>query len=151
MNQVEVQFIDTEQISDVTLIEGFCLQILELLKIDNWELSVVLCKDSFIKTLNRDYRGKDEATDVLSFSQEEEMPIPSGLPVIHAGDIIISVDMLKKNSIDFKVDLDEEFKRLLIHGILHLTGLNHFDNNPENEMLAYQEKLLAHVTGVKLF
>ena len=59
-----------------------------------------------------------------------------------AGDIVISVDTLAKNAVEFDVSQDQELKRLLIHGILHLSGMDHSDNSPEQPMLQFQEIVL---------
>ncbi len=155
MNRVDIQFEEIGIISDKTAfakkIRMLCSKIFDILSIMNWELSLVICSDSFIKNLNCDFRGKDEPTDVLSFPQ-----IESSFPVhedgtVYAGDIVISMETLIKNSEKFKVDINEEFTRLLIHGILHLNGYTHSDNNPEQEMLVIQEDILKKFTGVKIF
>ena len=62
-----------------------------------------------------------------------------------AGDIVISIDTLLTNCTEFAVTLNEELKRLLVHGILHLNGMDHSDNSPEQEMLIFQEKLLKEM------
>lgn len=131
-----------------------CNNILKLLKIDNWEISVVICDDFFIRAINKEYRDKDESTDVLSFPQVEgeSVPVSEDNPLkFYAGDIIISIETIQKNSSYFNVDINEEFNRVLIHGILHLKGMTHEDNHPEQEMLLYQEELLEKTTGVKIF
>jgi rRNA maturation RNase YbeY len=70
---------------------------------------------------------------------------------INGGDIIISLHTLGENAEYFGVEEEEELKRLLIHGILHLSGMDHSDNSPEQEMLIYQEKILTRLSGVKIF
>ncbi len=80
----------------------FVLKVLLLLKKDKWDLSILLCGDKMIKDLNKIYRGKDEATDVLSFPLDESADFPSKekrhsnrhLP----GDVVISLDTLRENS-----------------------------------------------------
>jgi probable rRNA maturation factor len=117
---------------------------LELLGHDNWELSVLFCSNRYIKTLNAEYRGADEATDVLAF--------PLGERTIEgrfiAGDIVVSLDALKENSYFFDVSCSEELNRLLIHGILHLSGEDHETNSPSEPMLKKQEEVLALLNGV---
>jgi rRNA maturation RNase YbeY len=60
------------------------------------------------------------------------------------GDIVISLETLKTNAAYFHVDEDEELRRLIIHGILHLAGFDHPTNNPEEPMLVLQEKILSN-------
>ena len=112
------------------------------------ELSLVFTNDDYIAFLNREYRGRDEATDVLSFCQAEGETAPSGSQLYNAGDIVISVEYLEKNCRDFKVEENEELKRLLVHGLLHLAGWEHETTEPDEKMLVYQEKILIE-TGEK--
>jgi len=120
---------------------SFIKSVLKKLKIKNWELSVLFCNNRYIKKLNAQYRNKDEATDVLSFPLGETSPSGQYL----AGDIVISLDALHENSRYFNVAQDEELRRLLIHGILHLSGVDHDTNNGKEPMLETQEALLAGV------
>ncbi len=117
--------------------------------LDRWVLSILFCDDEFIRTLNRDYRGKDEPTDVLSFEMGETMA-DEGVEYRIAGDIVISLPALARNAADFSVGTDEELKRLILHGILHLSGLDHADNDPAQPMLADQERILAGLAGERI-
>jgi probable rRNA maturation factor len=122
------------------------------LKVDNWEFSITFCDDDYIRQLNRDYRDKDSATDVLTFAQDDEpLPFADQEELHNAGDIIISLHTLGENAEYFGVDQEEELKRLIIHGVLHLQGRDHSDNSPEQEMLVFQEKILEEMAGVKIF
>ena len=80
---------------------------------------------------------------MFCLSSQERYTDEEGTEWFTAGDIVISLDSLKKNCSDFEVSEDEELKRLLIHGILHLAGYDHSDNSPEQEMLKLQERILA--------
>lgn len=131
-------------------IESFVKDVLLKLGKSRWEVSVLFCDDNFIRDLNREYRGIDNPTDVLSFESGDFYPGENGKEWFNAGDIVISVDTLKENSKEFLVDENEELKRLLVHGLLHLSGMDHKDNSPEQEMLVFQEELLKEFTGVKL-
>jgi len=126
----------------MTNIEPFVAKVLDRLDIANWELSIELCDDPFIAKLNKEYRDIDGPTDVLSFEQGDEYVDDDEQTWFTAGDIVISVDSLKKNAAEFAVEVNEELKRLLIHGVLHLDGFDHSDNSPEQEMLQFQEHLL---------
>ncbi len=134
-------------------VEPFIQSVLDDLGILNWELSVLFCNDSFIAELNKQYRSIDSATDVLSFEQGDEYTDEDGALLYVAGDIIISLDMLAFNAAEYGVSQDEELKRLLIHGILHLDGYDHEDEHiergedAEGEMLVLQEKLVSCYTA----
>ncbi len=131
-------------------VSPFVERVLERLDIDNWELSVLFCRDPFIANLNKQYRDIDGPTDVLSFEQGDEYVDDAEVTWFNAGDIVICLDALKRNAGDFAVPEDEELKRLLVHGILHLDGMDHEDNSPEQEMLQFQEHMLAGFTDLRI-
>jgi probable rRNA maturation factor len=110
---------------------------------DNWDLSVMLCGDRTIRQLNAQYRHRDEATDVLSFELGAEETGEDGGRRYLPGDIVISLDTLRENARCFQIPEDEELRRLLIHGILHLDGMDHQTNDDAEPMIALQEKILA--------
>ncbi|MBQ3319710.1 MAG: rRNA maturation RNase YbeY [Spirochaetia bacterium] len=150
MNYLQIQNESTVKIK-IRPVKDFMLKVLEILEKDKWEVSVLFTGDAFIQTLNRDYRGKDESTDVLSFAQvdaKEAFPEQKGR--FYAGDIVISMETLAKNADYFGISMNEELKRLLVHGILHLSGMDHKNNNPDQPMLMYQEEILKQFTGVVL-
>ncbi len=153
MNSIEVDAKDVEPPSWISEIEPFCIAVLRSLDIKNWELSVLFCGDTTIRELNNTYRNIDEPTDVLSFSQLEDdfVPPPKENGSVYAGDIVISLDTLKLHADRFRVDEEEELKRLVIHGILHLSGYDHQSNDPEEPMLQMQEQMVKSFSGVKLF
>ena len=125
-------------------IQPFVTKVLEKLEYNGWEISVMFCKDPFIQELNKQYRELDMPTDVLSFEQGDVYVDEDDKEWFAAGDIVISVDTLARNAQEFNVPMDEELKRLLIHGVLHLAGYDHSDNSPEQEMLKFQETILSN-------
>jgi len=134
----------------------FALKVLNEIKRNNWELSVLFCGDKTITDLNNRYRDKNEPTDILSFNLGET--IKKGRKTTYLpGDIVISLDTMKENALYFQTPQDEELRRLLIHGILHLDGMDHKTLEKNEPMLALQEKILNKLgkeqiipkTGVK--
>lgn len=123
-------------------IEPFLERVLKKLKLSGWELSVLFCRDDFIQGLNKNYRNLDMPTDVLSFESGSVYQDEEDVQWFSAGDIVISLDTLFKNAEEFNVSEDQELKRLLIHGILHLSGMDHSDNSPDQPMLRLQEVIL---------
>ena len=119
----------------------FAGKVLDILKYDRWELSVLFCGDKKIKALNRQYRNKNEATDILSFNLGETVK-KGKKETFLPGDIVISLDTLRKNAKYFKISQDEELRRLLIHGILHLSGMDHKTLKKNEPMLLLQEEIL---------
>ena len=136
-------------------VEPFIQTVLQKLNYDNEEISVLFCSDEFIKELNSQYRNIDSATDVLSFENGEEYEDDEGLWK-NVGDIAISLETLPKNAEYFEVDTNTELKRLIIHGILHLNGMDHGEEHiekgvvPTDEMLILQENLLADLSDEKV-
>jgi probable rRNA maturation factor len=127
-------------------LKNFVLKVLAKLGRDKWDLSVLLCGDEAMTALNSRYRGKAEATDVLSFSLNEGGAFPIGGRLV-PGDIVISLDTLRENACRFNISEDEELRRLLIHGILHLDGMDHKTNGKTEPMLRLQEDILAELAG----
>ena len=132
-------------------IEAFVLEILNELQCKNWDISVLVCGDEFMRDLNKRYRNIDAPTDVLSFEQGAAYIDEDGNERINGGDIVISVDSLRFNAEEFGVGLNEELKRLLIHGILHLNGMDHSENSPKQEMLVFQERLVDQYKNVIIY
>ncbi|MDR3325680.1 MAG: rRNA maturation RNase YbeY [Spirochaetaceae bacterium] len=132
--------------------ETFMVKTLEKLDRHNWDVSILFCNDAFIRELNGRYRNKDEATDVLSFPLGETVN-EDGEDRHIPGDIVISLESLTENARRFNVSEDEELRRLLIHGILHLNGFNHAIDDISAEalrvepMLALQEKIIRELSG----
>jgi probable rRNA maturation factor len=119
----------------------FAVNVLEEIKRKNWELSILLCGDKTITKLNAQYRNMNEPTDILSFNLGET--VQEGNKTVYLpGDIVISLDTLRENAKYFKTSEDEELRRLLIHGILHLDGMNHETNGQSEPMLVLQEEIL---------
>jgi probable rRNA maturation factor len=94
------------------------------------EVSVLLLDDAAITALNRDYRGKDRPTDVLSFYQAEN-PEERGDVL---GDVVISVETAKRQADERNKSLDDEMDLLLAHGILHLLGYTDYTEDDAKHM-----------------
>lgn len=110
------------------------------------EVSITFVHDEEIRSINKTYRQKDEPTDVISFAMletdEDEVIIKDkDLPVM-LGDIIISVDKVKQQSISYHHSYKRELGFLVIHGLLHLLGYNHLTKSDEVEMFQKQTNYL---------
>lgn len=94
---------------------------------ETMELSLLICDDTYIQNLNKEWRGKNSPTDVLSFPQEQ----PPGVPSLWLlGDVIISLDTAKRQAQERGHDLLDEMRILLVHGLLHVLGYDH-EEGPE--------------------
>jgi len=151
VNNVDILFENTIEPEWINNVDSFINKLLMKLEIDNWEFSVTFCDTNFIRNLNKKYRDKDSVTDVLTFCIDDEpFPFIDNIEMETKGDIIISLCAVKKNADYFNVLLNEELKRVLIHGILHLMGMNHDDNSPDQEMLKFQEEILNELLEEKI-
>ncbi|MDR1955547.1 MAG: rRNA maturation RNase YbeY [Treponema sp.] len=149
MNRIEVQAEEVSLPPWTDAVNRFMLKVLDCLQRDTWDLSVVFCGDAYIRSLNARFRAKDEPTDVLSFALGETIQ-EAGETRYVPGDIVISLETLKENARYFQVSEDEELRRLLIHGILHLDGWDHGTNADHEPMLQFQERLMADLAGERI-
>ncbi len=109
---------------------------------DGRELSVLLTGNEEIRELNREYRGKDKPTDVLSFPMEDEHLL---------GDIVISTEKAASQAVEFGVTVDEEMARLLVHGLLHLAGYDHVKGGRQaKKMKEKEEELMGKLRAGRL-
>jgi len=123
----------------------FALKVLNRMGRDQWNLSVLLCGDQTISELNFRYRGKAGATDILSFNMGDWGGGGGPRERFLSGDIVISLDTLRENACRFNVSEDEELRRLMIHGILHLDGMDHKTHKKDEPMLLLQEQILEEL------
>lgn len=124
----------------------------ELLNLnDQVELSVLLVDNETIRTFNNEYRGKDSATDVLSFPQEEsgdpqEPQIVGGPSGRLLGDVVISVEQAIFQAKEYGHSVERELSFLAIHGLLHLLGYDHEKGmESEKAMRTEEERVLLQL------
>jgi probable rRNA maturation factor len=110
-------------------------------------LSLTLVGDAAIRELNREHRGKDRATDVLSFPMFEGGGASQPGVERMLGDVVISVDTARRQAAEYDAPLQRELYRLLIHGLLHVMGHDHEHPRERAEMEA-QERRLARAIGM---
>lgn len=109
---------------------------------DDLELSVIFVNDERIHEINRDYRKIDRSTDVISFALEDnEQFYVEGMPR-ELGDIFISIDHAKKQADEYGHSFYREMCFLFTHGLLHLLGYDHMNEEDEKEMFTLQNDIL---------
>lgn len=118
-------------------------------------VSILVTDDETVHVLNRDYRGYDQPTDVLSFGlsglakpalDDEEPSLDFVLPPSagrQLGEVVISYQTAERQAAEHGRTTDHELAHLLIHGILHLLGHDHFEPEEERAMRSREERLLA--------
>ena len=129
-------------------------RLLAALGLTRRELSVIIVDDTTIQGLNREFRGKDAPTDVLSFSQVEEIdaspPDPFKLvetPGMILGDVVISIDTALRQAARYQVSPAARLRSLLIHGVLHLVGYDHERSRAEARKMFARERELVGAIG----
>lgn len=118
-------------------------------------VSLLICGDSRIKALNREYRGKDKVTDVLSFPSAEGLRAGSIKDFVvnkelFLGDLAICSEQAKRQAKRFSITYWDEFIHLYFHGILHLLGFDHeLSEKEEKLMQKWEERALAIFSEIK--
>jgi probable rRNA maturation factor len=120
-------------------------------------LSLTLVRDRAMRELNREHRGKDAPTDVLSFPMfapeafdrtGRTRPVaPERGPERMLGDVVVSVDTAARQAADYDAPLEREVQRLLIHSVLHLAGHDHLEPD-ERRVMEAEERRLAEAIGM---
>ena len=119
----------TEEIKN--LIEKSIAAVLKVENLDeNVEVSVSFVGDEEIRDLNRDYRGVDKSTDVLSFPMDDEFIIVSRI----LGDVIINTRRVMEQAKELGHSNERELSYLTVHSILHLLGYDHMEDEDKREM-----------------
>ncbi|ASS96182.1 rRNA maturation RNase YbeY [Peribacillus simplex] len=110
------------------------------------ELSVTFVDNDRIREINKEYRHKDSATDVISFALEEmgenEVEIVGAEMPRMLGDIIISIERTKEQAEEYGHSFDRELGFLALHGFLHLLGFDHMNEEDEKVMFTKQKEIL---------
>ncbi|MDB2682635.1 rRNA maturation RNase YbeY [Alphaproteobacteria bacterium] len=113
-----------------------------------FELTVTLSDDAAVRILNRDHRGKDKPTNVLSFpAYDPNEPHPEGLPV-HLGDIVLAYETIEREAEEQSKRFEDHVIHLLVHGLLHLFGHDHEEDGEAEAMESLEIEILERL-GIK--
>lgn len=109
------------------------------------DLTLTLCGEQKIRKLNRDYRHKDYATDVLSFPVHDDLrgnvfPMP---PTLELGDLFVCHQVAKRQALEYQVTWEQEIMHLFCHGFLHLLGFDHEVSAQEEKIMQKHESTLV--------
>ncbi|MGG1216048.1 rRNA maturation RNase YbeY [Priestia endophytica] len=144
-----VDFIDeTGNITEEqeTKIHGLLKLAAQMEEVSNAELSLTFVDNDAIQDINREYRGKDKSTDVISFAMEEmgegELEIVGEDLPRALGDIIISIPKAEEQAEEYGHSFMRELGFLAVHGFLHLLGYDHETEEEEKEMFTRQTEIL---------
>ena len=130
-----------EKIEELEFIESYIKFICGNEKLDNCIFNIIFIDNERIKEINKEYRNIDKVTDVISFALEDKNDIKyDGFRVL--GDIYISLDKAKEQAVLYEHSYIRELCFLITHGILHLLGYDHMEEEDEKIMFDKQERLL---------
>lgn len=144
---IEIDIVDeTKRVSEkqIQLVENLLSEAAKLENvISGSEVSVTFVNDEDIKAINKEYRNKDTATDVISFALDDDESdfIVEGVPHL-LGDIIVSFERAIVQANEYGHSIDRELGFLVVHGFLHLLGYDHMNEEDEMIMFKRQEEIL---------
>ena len=127
--------------------KGIIRVLLKELELTKSEVSFLFVDNSQITLINRQYLGRDNPTDVISFPQDygTKRINPEKFSL---GDVVISVERAKEQAKKYSKPLLEELKLLIVHGILHLIGYDDIETTAKDKMRKMEKKLLSRLKGL---
>ena len=142
MNEVSIYNNTSEEFPYEDIIEKVVNKALEKEKIKKASCSIIIVDNDYIHKLNKEYRGINRPTDVISFALEDDktMVIPDEIRLL--GDIYISIDKAKEEAKEYGHSLERELCFLAVHGIYHLLGYDHEKEEAAEIMFKKQEEVL---------
>jgi len=145
MNQIEVNIKNEQNIFeiDINKLKKITCYVLRKEGVHNTEVSILLTNDAKIRDLNRQYRNKDEATDVLAFPQGKNKKEVLNSKLL--GDVVISVERAKIQADKFNQPILKEIYLYLIHGLLHLLGYKDERKDDYQKINKRQKELLNKI------
>lgn len=138
--KVELNDIIYKIVENVLSEQDICIDIVDV------SIQSMSCEE--IREINNKYRNIDRATDVLSFpifTMDELKNLDKGIKEIELGDIILCLDVIEKQSIEYGTGIVREILYMITHGMCHLTGHDHEIEEEKNIMRALEEKVLGKV------
>lgn len=143
MNRIEVFNQLDEEIKELEVVEEVLLSAIKKEKLENVVFNLIIVNNEYIHELNKNYRGIDRETDVITFALEDEdsiiVPEEEGR---NLGDIYISIDKARSQAEEYGHGLLRELSFLAVHGFYHLLGYDHMTAADEEIMFAKQEEVL---------
>lgn len=151
MEVVEIEYLDLEPNSKYE--EVIKKVSIECFKIENLEnskvyMSITLTNPENIRKLNKQYRSIDKETDVLSFPMFEKNEIEKIRDLQHQeaiGDIVISIERVKQQAIEYGHSFERELSYMVVHGFYHLMGEDHIEENDKIQMRKKEENVLKKI------
>ena len=134
-----------DELYEDNYIENYIKKVLELEEVESDRplyLSLLLTNNQNIQVINRDFRDKDAPTDVISFAYHETEDFNIG-PYDTLGDIVISLERVEEQAVEYNHSFKREFYYVLTHGILHILGYDHIEEEDKKIMREREEAILS--------
>ena len=144
MNSIEIFNETQEEIAELEKVYEVLQFAAEKENLDNVTFNVIIVNNKYIHELNKNYRGIDRETDVITFALEDETDMINNSDVRILGDIYISIEKAKKQKEEYKHSLLRELSFLAVHGFYHLLGYDHKTKKEEEIMFGKQEEILEN-------
>lgn len=141
MNKINYYNETDEKLEELKVLKKVINKAVEIQKLDDLEFNIIFVNNDYIHELNKNYRGIDRPTDVITFALEDEKNFPT-LENRVLGDIYISLDKAHSQALDYGHPFLRELCFLAVHGFLHLLGYDHMTNEDEKVMFDLQELIL---------
>ena len=121
-----------------TLLKSWITSVISLHNAKLGQVSIIFVSDKYLLDMNNQYLSHNYFTDIITFNYSESVENQQ----IISGDLFISLDTVKSNSVDFNVSYEHELNRVIIHGILHLLGQNDESDEEFDEMKRKEDHFL---------
>lgn len=154
MEVTEINFLDIEEneeyIKILNKVLKKCFKV-EDLNDKNLYINIVLTNPENIRKMNKEYRNIDKETDVLSFPmfEKEELEKRKDLNQDVLGDVVISIDRVKEQAIEYGHSFERELSYMAVHGFYHLMGYDHMEENDKILMRQKEENILQNLKILK--
>ena len=147
MNEIEIINNTNEEIKELDILNDLLEFALKKEKQEHVIFNIIIVNNEYIHNLNKEYRNVDRPTDVISFALEDNGSMETAYGRI-LGDIYISIDKAREQAKEYGHSLKRELAFLSIHGLLHLLGYDHMEEEEEKVMFERQE-LILNEYGIK--
>lgn len=143
MNFIEIFNQTNEEIKELTDVKRVLDYAIKKEKLDSVEFNVIIVDNDYIHELNKNYRGIDRETDVITFALEDDSKVVNASSHRVLGDIYISLDKAKMQAQEYQHSFLREICFLAVHGFYHLLGYDHMEEEDAKIMFAKQEEVLS--------
>ena len=142
MNKIEIFNTTEEDIKELETVEKVLYSAMEKENLKDTSFNLIIVDNEYIHNLNKEYRGIDRETDVITFALEDEDTLIIGDNERILGDIYISIDRARSQAVDYGHSFLRELSFLAVHGFYHLLGYDHQTKEDEEVMFKKQEEVL---------